>query len=90
MKRVVLLIAGQVQGVGYRAWVCWQAKKLVLTGWVKNKADGAVAIVAEGSKTKLEEFIKACQRGPEVAWVTKVEKQWEAATGEYASFTVIY
>lgn len=90
MKRVHLIISGDVQGVGYRAWVLRYAKGKGLTGWVKNREDGAVEVVAEGSKNALEELISYCEKGPEVAWVERVTSTWGVATGEFGGFNVIY
>lgn len=90
MKRVHLIISGDVQGVGYRAWVQGEARELGLVGWVKNQEDQAVELVAEGQKKKLEEFVKRCQKGPEVAWVKKVDATWQDATGEFVSFGIVY
>ena len=61
MKRAHLIISGDVQGVGFRAWIVRQAKEFSLTGWVKNREDGAVELVAEGVRQSLEELIKRCQ-----------------------------
>ncbi len=90
MKRVRLIISGDVQGVGFRAWVLRQARELELVGWVKNRKDGAVEVVAEGSKEDLEELVKSCNHGPDVAWVEKVDIQWTEATGEFMGFVVVY
>lgn len=95
MKRFVqrcthLIISGDVQGVGYRAWALGQAQELRITGWVKNREDGAVEVLAEGSRADLEQFIKQCHHGPEVAWVKKVELIWEKATEEFVGFEVVY
>lgn len=88
MVRVHLIISGDVQGMGFRAWARSQAQQLGLTGWVKNRDDGSVEIVAEGAK--VEEFIKRCQKGSEVAWVDKVNVEWQQATGEFMRFEVVY
>lgn len=88
MKRVHLIISGDVIGVGYRSWVLRLAQGKQITGWVKNREDRAVEIVAEGEN--LEEFIKRCHRGPQVAWVKDVKVKWEKATGEFVSFSVVY
>lgn len=90
MKRVHLVISGDVVGVGYRAWVLRQAKELKLAGWVKNREDKSVELVAEGHRGDLEELVKRCQRGPEVAWVEKIDTQWQGATGEFMGFEVVY
>jgi acylphosphatase len=90
MKRVHLLISGDVQGVGFRSWAFRQAQGLGLTGWVKNREDGTVELVAEGLREKLEELIKRCQRGPDVVWVEGVDIVWTDATGEFVNFSVVY
>lgn len=90
VKRVHLIISGDVQGVGFRAWVVDQAQDLRLVGWVKNRDDGTVEIVAEGVRNDLDEFIKACHHGPEVADVVRVDVDWQTATGEFVEFAVIY
>ena len=89
MKRVHLIISGDVQGVNFRAWARGLAQgKLV--GWIKNRKDGAVEVVAEGSRDALEDFVAACQHGPEIAWVEKVNVEWQEATGEFVRFEVVY
>lgn len=88
MKRVHLIISGDVVGVGFRAFVRERATRLGLTGWVKNRQDRTVEVVAEGPQAKLEELVSACRRGPTVAWVEKVDTAWEKATGEWASFDI--
>lgn len=90
MKRVHIIISGDVQGVGFRGWVVGQAKELSITGWVKNRKDGAVEVVAEGQKNDLEELVKRCQHGPEVAWVEKVDVQWQEGKEEFVNFDVVY
>lgn len=90
MRRVHLIISGDVQGVGFRAWVRGQAQDLRLVGWVKNRDDGGVEVVAEGPKENLEELMNECHHGPDVAWITKVEVTWEEATNKFISFDVVY
>lgn len=90
MKRVHLIISGDVQGVGYRSWVLRYAQDKRLVGWVKNRQDGCVELVAEGLRTTLEELVKQCQHGPEVAWVEHVQTTWGDGTGEFTKFEVLY
>jgi acylphosphatase len=90
MKRIHLIISGDVQGVGFRAWVLRQAQDFQLTGWVKNRDDGAVELVAEGEKNALEQLAAQCKKGPEVSWVEGVDIARQEATGEYIRFEVIY
>lgn len=82
-KRLKVTILGQVQGVFYRYNVKLQAEKFGLSGWVKNKADGSVELVAEGEEEKLKKFLDYCQAGPPFAQVEKVEVSWAEATGEF-------
>ncbi|MCL4360539.1 acylphosphatase [Patescibacteria group bacterium] len=90
MSRVHLIISGQVQGVGFRSWVGRFAEKKTLTGWVRNRQDGAVEIVAEGGKQDLDALIVVCRRGPEPGWVDDVSVRWLSATGEFHAFAVLY
>lgn len=88
--RVHLIVSGSVQGVGYRAWVERQAGELELTGWVKNRIDETVELVAEGRRADLTTLIKRCRQGPAGAHVERIDVSWKRATGELAAFEVVY
>lgn len=90
MKRVHLIICGDVVGVGYRAWALRQAQSLRLVGWVKNRDDKTVELVAEGNPSDLEELLSRCRRGPDVAWAEGVRVEWKKVTGEFLDFVVLY
>lgn len=90
MQRVHLIISGDVQGVGLRAWTKRRAHDLGLTGWVKNREDDCVEVVAEGGKDALDAFIKQVWLGPDVAWVKDVDILWSDATREFVTFSVLY
>ena len=85
-----VLIYGDVTGVGFRAWTYRKALELGLSGWVKNADRGIVEAVFEGKKEAVEEMIKQCRKGPEVAWVEKIDVKWHAATGEFSVFNITY
>lgn len=68
-----LRIHGRVQGVNYRNWCIFTAKNMGLTGWVRNRRDGTVEAMATGAEDSLEDFIKACYKGPAMAKVTNIE-----------------
>lgn len=88
-QRIHLIISGEVQGVGFRSWTRRQARELSLTGWVTNRDDGTVEVVAEGPRAVLEQLEQRCHTGPEVSWVSQVDVRWEQATHEFPDFTVI-
>ncbi len=90
MQRIHVLINGDVTGVGFRYWTLRRAQLLKLTGWVRNVFKGQVEIVAEGEKEQLDEFIKRCHHGPDVAMVEKVDVKWGEAKGEFAGFEIQY
>lgn len=85
---VQLKISGRVQGVYFRASAVQQAATLRLTGWVRNCDDGSVEAVAEGPRTKLEEFIAWCRVGPPGARVSQVEVRWQTAENSFRAFTI--
>ena len=71
-----LIIAGQVQGVGYRQWLIAQAEAAGLSGWVRNRRDGAVEALIAGETAAVEELVRLCRRGPRMAVVTSVEEDF--------------
>ena len=81
-----MLVAGGVQGVGYRAAAQDKARSLGLTGWVRNLPDGRVELVAEGPRTKLELLERWCWQGPPLARVTDVNLVWEESRGGQGGF----
>lgn len=85
---VHLIIAGEVQGVGFRAWTKHTARSLELTGWVKNLVDGRVELLAEGDKAKIDELIDACHRGPPAAVVNAVNVKFGEYSGQYKNFEI--
>jgi acylphosphatase len=85
-KRLAVRITGRVQGVFFRASAEAEAKRLALTGWVRNRADGSVDLVAEGSKTSLDDLIAWCRHGPRRAEVEDVQVEWAPFTGEFTNF----
>jgi acylphosphatase len=68
-----LTITGRVQGVGYRDWTITTARRLGLTGWVRNRIDGAVEVLIVGDDNAVGEMIDACRRGPTMARVDNVD-----------------
>jgi len=72
-RTVRLRIEGRVQGVGFRAFVEREAVALGLDGWVRNRRDGGVEVLASGSAGGVESLIAACRRGPRGANVAMLK-----------------
>ena len=87
-KRAHLLIAGRVQGVGFRYSTSIEADALGLDGWVRNLADGRVEVVAEGPHADVERLVEWCRHGPRYARVRKVAVSWETPQAESGGFGV--
>lgn len=66
------LVSGRVQGVCYRAYTQREARRLGITGWVRNLPDGRVELKASGPPAALEEFRQWLHRGPPQALVHEV------------------
>jgi acylphosphatase len=83
------VVRGRVQGVGFRYFVERAAARLSLGGYVKNRADGSVEVLAVGGAAQLEKLREALQKGPTIARVDDVEES-EAASEPVAGFQVRY
>ena len=70
-KQVHCMVRGRVQGVFFRASAQREARRLGLTGWVKNTSDGSVEILVEGEDERVREFLQWAQKGPSAARVRK-------------------
>jgi acylphosphatase len=68
-----LTISGRVQGVGYRDWAIGTGLRLGLTGWVRNRSDGAVEALIVGEDEAVGQMIEACRRGPPLARVDEID-----------------
>ncbi len=73
MIEVSLIISGRVQGVFYRESAKKEAQKQDISGWVKNKSDGTVEVLAQGEEEKINQFIEWCKIGPSLADVAEVK-----------------
>ena len=88
LARFHAMIDGRVQGVGFRYFVQENASALGIRGWVRNRYDGQVEVIAEGEKQILENLIEQLHRGPRGSYVTQVDINWETASREFNSFEV--
>ncbi|MFX1321735.1 MAG: acylphosphatase [Promethearchaeota archaeon] len=86
MKRIKIKVYGLVQGVFFRYTTRKVARKLGLTGYVKNMPDGGVLIEAEGPENGLFELLEFSKKGPKYAQVEKVEYELKESKNEFKEF----
>ena len=86
--RVVAVVRGGVQGVGFRWFVQRTATHLDLHGWVRNRSDGAVELCAEGPRQAVAALLEAVETGPDGAWVSGVTVRHEVPTGASGEFAI--
>jgi acylphosphatase len=87
-ERLTAIVRGHVQGVGFRWFVERSALRLGLTGWVRNREDRTVEVVAEGPPEVLDRLAAALQEGPPGARVEHVGQRRDAATGAFQRFSI--
>ncbi len=87
-KRVSARITGRVQGVGFRNFTRRRARRLDVTGWVRNESDGSVRLEAEGPTDALESLVEAVHEGPRMARVEAVDVDWSEADAAFEVFQV--
>ena len=88
LVRLHIWVIGRVQAVGFRAYVESHARRLNLTGWVRNVGYDTVEALAEGPRAAIEEFIAVVKQGPLGAHVDESRLDWETPTGEFHAFGV--
>ena len=88
--RAHVIISGRVQGVFFRMETKRAADRLGLTGWVRNRPDRTVEAVFEGNRERVEDILKWCERGPELALIHHVEVTWSEPTHEFRNFSITY
>lgn len=79
-----------VQGVGYRYFVSKTARRMELTGWVKNLPTGEVEVDVEGPRGLIESLIQELRVGNPWARVSNVEVVWDPYTGKYTGFDITF
>jgi acylphosphatase len=84
--RLIALVEGRVQGVGFRYWVRLKAVDLGLAGSATNLADGTVEIVAEGKEGACRRLLAELEGGAAPGRVTRVTRCWEAPRGGLSGF----
>ncbi len=82
------IISGRVQGVFFRMETKYAADRFGVTGWVRNRSDGAVEALFEGEKQNVDAVLKWCESGPPLSRVDQVAVEWETYTGAFSRFEI--
>ncbi|TBN56638.1 acylphosphatase [Glaciihabitans arcticus] len=80
MERILAIVSGRVQGVGFRWATLEKAEALGLSGSVRNEPDGTVRVEIEG--VRADELLAWLHDGPAYAWVSSVAVSALPALGE--------
>jgi acylphosphatase len=82
------LVRGRVQGVGFRWFVEREAHILGLAGWVRNNADGAVEVLAQGTIEQLSSLRDRLRQGPRAARVDRIDESSANLTQGLKTFRI--
>lgn len=85
-QRLTARITGEVQAVGFRYRTLREATRLGLTGWVANRSDGSVSVVAEGPALAVEGLLEWLRSPATPGRVSEVAETFSEATGEFRDF----
>ena len=89
LKRIDAIVYGVCSGCVLSGfYLCGEAQRLGLTGWVKNEPDRTVRLVAEGPEAALQKMVDWLHIGSPYGRVDKVEVHWAEATVEFTHFEV--
>jgi acylphosphatase len=76
-------VSGRVQGVGFRNYVEHVAGKIGVSGYVRNRRDGRVEVLAMGSPEQLKQLRVALGKGPMMSWVKAVTEEPDTIETKY-------
>ncbi|MGM0368446.1 MAG: acylphosphatase [Actinomycetota bacterium] len=88
VKTFKIVLAGRVQGVGFRYFTESRASKYAIRGYVRNRPDGKVEIVCQGNSKDLDQFIEEVKKGPSFAGVTDINIEKVENPRNYNSFEI--
>jgi acylphosphatase len=84
--RLTAWVRGRVQGVGFRWWTRSRALELGLTGYVANRVDGRVLVVAQGPRDDCEELLRLLKEGATPGRVDNVIADWSQDPDDLKDF----
>lgn len=82
MIRTHVTVHGYVQAVGFRYGARIEAKRLGISGWIRNRSDGAVEAEIEGDEASVDAMLAWLDDGPPGADVTSISTAVMPSTGE--------
>lgn len=88
MEEIFCKIHGRVQMVMFRDFICRKARSRGLRGFVRNKLDGSVEVLAQGEQQKLQTFLTVLEKGSSLAKVEKVITVWRKPTEYFETFEI--
>lgn len=89
MKHLSIKIYGKVQGVTFRYYGREKARELNLAGFVRNEPDSTVYFEVEGEEENLKKFLDWCHKGPDTAFIEKVEFMFTSEINNFSDFKVV-
>lgn len=88
MQTKQFCVFGRVQGVGFRFFTLQEAKQIGVTGYVKNREDGSVAVVAQGSEAQIQQLRLWLSKGPRTSQVERVIEQNYQTNERFEQFII--
>jgi acylphosphatase len=85
--RLTAWVRGRVQGVGFRWWTRSRALELGLTGYVANRLDGRVLVVAQGQRDACEKLLRLLQGDATPGRVDNVVADWSQKPQDIEGFS---
>ncbi len=90
MEELRARVFGRVQMVLFRDFTRRTARRLGLTGFVRNLEDGSVEVAAQGERAPLEKLLAALRRGSMLSHVERVESEWREPSERFGDFSITY
>jgi acylphosphatase len=88
LKTLHIFVEGRVQGVGYREFARRAGARLGLSGWARNRSNGAVEVRASGAPRDLDALVEALRAGPAFADVRGLRAVEDGGPPESGGFAI--
>lgn len=88
-SEIYCIVKGRVQGVGYRDFIDQYAHEHNLFGWIRNKVDGTVELVFQGTPDELKDCIEVLNQGSLLAKVESLSVDWRTPEKQLEEFKIL-